>query len=105
MVILCLAGGVVALQTSDVRQVLTKQVYDAAVYHMGYVRTTGWNYKLLDADFYIPTDNTLAVDPQRITVASTARYVIRGTAGFFFFPLPSQVHSPVAPVSFLGPPF
>jgi len=94
--ILCLAGGVVALQKSDVRQVLTDQVYDATVYHMGYVRTVGWNYKLLDADFYIPTGDLGAVDAQRITVASTARYVIRATVAFFFFPLPSQVQSPAA---------
>jgi hypothetical protein len=94
--ILCLAGGVVALQNSGVRQVLKDQVYDAAVYHMGYVRTSGWNYKVLDANFYIPPEGTGGVDPQRITLESTARYVIRGTAGFFFFPLPWQVHSPVA---------
>ena len=93
---LCLAGGVVVLQNSGVQQKITDQLYNAAVYHVGYVRTVGWNYKLLDAEFYIRPASLLGVDPQRFTIEATARYVIRGTASFFLVPLPWQVQSPVA---------
>jgi hypothetical protein len=93
VVMLSLVGGGVALQNSGARQVVTDQLYNAAVYHMGYVRTPGWNYKVLDAEFYIPTGDSRPLDPQRFTLASTARYLLRGTASFFFVPLPWQVQS------------
>lgn len=96
--VLCIAGGAAALQRPDVQQWGSGLWSRAIGAHMGFVRTTGWNYKLLDPEFYIRTATgvQLPLNPERLTPAATARYVLRGTASIVLFPLPWHARSPAA---------
>lgn len=89
------AGAAVALQSPGVRDRVRRELVNAAVVHAGYVNTSGWNYRLLDSEFYLYDDSGgwLRPAPERFTLAVTARYLIRATASAFLVPLPWQVAS------------
>jgi hypothetical protein len=93
-------GGMIAagvgLQSASVQQRGAQLLAQAAQNHAGFVYTGGWTYKVLDAEFYQREDNGTpkAIDPNRFTAASTARYILRATASFFLMPLPWTAASP-----------
>lgn len=89
-------GAVAAYQSPAAQQWGKAQLVRAATYHIGFIYTSGWNYKLFDADFYgrSETGEPLALDPDGFTPASTARYAIRSVASIFLFPLPWDARSP-----------
>jgi hypothetical protein len=94
--VLCVAGTAWVLQRPVAQEWTKAQLAVAGTFHVGYVRTPGWNYRVLDPGFYTPVTEhgTIPdVDPNRFTVASTARYVIRATTSALVVPLPWQARS------------
>lgn len=92
----CLAAGIVGLKSSGVQERAKNLLAQIAVSHLGYVHTAGWNYKLLDPEFYMREreGQPLGIDPSRLTTAATARYAIRAIVSFFFVPFPGNAASP-----------
>ncbi len=96
VLIVCIAGGVVALQSGSVRQRATELLIQTAEFHRGFINTSGWNYKVLDPPFYQRLNNgaSFTLDDDLFTPAATARYVIRGVTSVFWVPLPWSGLSP-----------
>ncbi|MDA1184643.1 MAG: glycosyltransferase family 39 protein, partial [Acidobacteria bacterium] len=93
--VVCVFGGGAALRSDGLRQRATGFLATTALYHLGYVQTAGWNYKILDAGFYQRTDagSPVGVDPNRLTPAATARYLVRAAVSVVAVPLPWHVGS------------
>lgn len=72
-----------------------QRLRDAAVYHVGNVRTEGFSYKLLDDRFYDPT-YLLHVNCRDMTPREAARFVLRAALSFVSVPLPWRAASPPA---------
>lgn len=61
--------------------------------HAGFVKSGGWNYRLLDSELYaIPNLNST----YQMTPGAAARYVIRAAASIVLVPLPWHMQSPFA---------
>lgn len=88
-------GGTAAWQDTALSQRAVDQLTRAAQSQIGYVHTAGWNYRVLDPEFYLRMDDgtPLPVDSNRFTPAATARYIVRAVATVFLVPLPWHVQS------------
>lgn len=93
--VLSMALGAAAMQSSSVRQRATNLIVDVANFHVGHVHTTGWHYKILDPEFYIRRQDGSAQEilADRITPAAVARYLIRAGTSFVLVPLPWNIAS------------
>ena len=79
------------IQSEQVSSRLQPQLQDAAMQHIGHVKTAGNAYKLLDERFYV--DSAREVPLATWTPAEQLRYVVRATFSLVAVPLPWQVRS------------
>jgi hypothetical protein len=96
VVVLAAAGvGIYAVRQPGVQDRVRSALAVVATSHLGYVRTPGENYRLLDSTFYRRAEQgyPLELRTEAFTPEASARYAIRAVAAFFLYPLPWQASS------------